>query len=117
MGDVQNNRNDDFMWQEDEKYVAGEFVWTGCDYLGEPTPYGNDQTRAHGLTISLAGPGTITGIGNGNPQSKEPFTGNKVKLFYGKAMVIIGAGLEKGDLSVTVTSNGITKASTKISIH
>ncbi|MBU0474327.1 MAG: DUF4982 domain-containing protein [Bacteroidetes bacterium] len=29
----------DFMWQEEDKYVAGEFVWTGFDYLGEPTPY------------------------------------------------------------------------------
>lgn len=24
--------------------VAGEFVWTGFDYLGEPTPYGDDPT-------------------------------------------------------------------------
>ena len=26
--------------------VAGEFVWTGFDYLGEPTPYGNDPTAS-----------------------------------------------------------------------
>src|SRR5258705_9596776 len=25
-------------------YVGGEFVWTGFDYLGEPTPYGGDST-------------------------------------------------------------------------
>ena len=25
--------------QEECKYVMGEFVWTGFDYLGEPTPY------------------------------------------------------------------------------
>jgi len=25
--------------QRDCKYVVGEFVWTGFDYLGEPTPY------------------------------------------------------------------------------
>ncbi len=31
--------DDDFMWQQEEPYVAGEFVWTGFDYLGEPTPY------------------------------------------------------------------------------
>ncbi|MBK7106481.1 MAG: DUF4982 domain-containing protein [Ignavibacteriae bacterium] len=29
----------DFAWQEEDKFVAGEFVWTGFDYLGEPTPY------------------------------------------------------------------------------
>ena len=25
--------------QIDHPYVAGEFIWTGMDYLGEPTPY------------------------------------------------------------------------------
>ena len=28
-----------------EPYVAGQFVWTGFDYLGEPTPYNNDATN------------------------------------------------------------------------
>lgn len=26
-------------------YVLGEFVWTGFDYLGEPTPYNSDSTN------------------------------------------------------------------------
>jgi len=26
-------------------FAAGEFVWTGFDYLGEPTPYGGDSKR------------------------------------------------------------------------
>ena len=26
-------------------YVAGEFVWTGFDYLGEPTPYNKDESN------------------------------------------------------------------------
>ncbi|WP_167617189.1 beta-galactosidase GalB [Maribellus sediminis] len=29
----------DFAWQDDYDWVIGEFVWTGFDYLGEPTPY------------------------------------------------------------------------------
>lgn len=31
--------DDEFAKQDDLKYVIGEFVWTGFDYLGEPTPY------------------------------------------------------------------------------
>jgi beta-galactosidase len=42
--------DDDFMWQQDEGYVAGEFVWTGFDYLGEPTPYNNKWVKDHGMT-------------------------------------------------------------------
>jgi beta-galactosidase len=31
--------DEEFVQQDDLPYVAGEFVWTGFDYLGEPTPY------------------------------------------------------------------------------
>lgn len=33
-------------WEDHDKnpFVAGEFVWTGFDYLGEPTPYNSDTT-------------------------------------------------------------------------
>jgi beta-galactosidase len=34
-----NLPEDDFMLQDDNPWVIGEFVWTGFDYLGEPTPY------------------------------------------------------------------------------
>jgi beta-galactosidase len=32
----------EFKGQDDNPFVAGEFVWTGFDYLGEPTPYDTD---------------------------------------------------------------------------
>lgn len=34
-----NLPDDDWQMQDDRDYVIGEFVWTGYDYLGEPTPY------------------------------------------------------------------------------
>ena len=34
-----NLPDDDWAWQDDKDWVIGEFVWTGYDYLGEPTPY------------------------------------------------------------------------------
>jgi beta-galactosidase len=43
-----------FASQEKHPFVAGEFVWTGWDYLGEPTPF--DQSRSsYSGTIDLAG--------------------------------------------------------------
>ena len=36
-----NIPEDDFVLQDDKPWVLGEFVWTGFDYLGEPTPYDN----------------------------------------------------------------------------
>ena len=270
--------DEDFMWQQDEEYVAGEFVWTGFDYLGEPTPYNNMWVKGHGMTdkeasrssyfgivdlcgipkdryflyksywkpeettihilphwnwagaktdkipvfvytsgdcaelflngqslgkkcknpasakaverfrlmwpevtwkagelkavayregekigeevlktagepvgirlmpdrtvihadamdlsyllveaidkdgnicplatnkidITLSGPGRIAGVGNGNPQSFDPFQASWVNLFYGKAMIIIGTGAEKGEIQVTASSVGLAKDS------
>ena len=34
-----NLLDDDWKMQDDYSWVIGEFVWTGYDYLGEPTPY------------------------------------------------------------------------------
>jgi beta-galactosidase len=33
----------EFRGQDEFPFSAGEFVWTGFDYLGEPTPYGGDS--------------------------------------------------------------------------
>jgi len=268
--------DDDFMWQQEEEYVAGEFVWTGFDYLGEPTPYTNDWVKQQGMTdneaahssyfgivdlcgipkdryylyksywkpdettvhilphwnwpgmtgrkipvfvytngdcaelflngkslgmkckmpdspisverfrlmwndvayepgelksvaykngktigenvmktagepyqlkltpdhktiladgndlsyilieafdkyenpcplannlidLKVTGPGTIAGVGNGNPQSTEPFQANYIRLFYGKAMLILRSDLQKGNIEVTATSKGLIR--------
>ena len=54
--------DDDFMWQQEESYVAGEFVWTGFDYLGEPTPYNNEWMLANGIDESKASRSSYFGI-------------------------------------------------------
>ncbi|HAH25858.1 MAG TPA: glycoside hydrolase family 2 [Prolixibacteraceae bacterium] len=276
--------DEDFMWQQDEEYVAGEFVWTGFDYLGEPSPYTNDWAKGHGLTdkdasrssyfgivdlcgipkdryylyksywkqdettvhilphwnweggkvtnvpvfvytngdcaelflngkslgkkcknptsekaierfrlmwndvtyqagelkavaykegevigqeilrtagepyqirltpdrstihgdgmdlsyilvealdkdgnlcplatnkmdLSITGPGRIAGVGNGNPQSFDPFQANYVNLFYGKAMIIVGSGFEKGTVTINATSGSLMKDTKQIKVE
>jgi beta-galactosidase len=54
--------DDDFMWQQDEPYIAGEFVWTGFDYLGEPTPYNNQSVSRMGMSESKASRSSYFGI-------------------------------------------------------
>lgn len=47
----------EFEAQDDNEFVLGEFVWTGFDYLGEPTPY-NEGTPARSSyfgIVDLAG--------------------------------------------------------------
>ena len=52
-----NLPEDDFIQHEDLPYCIGEFVWTGFDYLGEPTPYYTNWPSHSSLfgIIDLAG--------------------------------------------------------------
>ncbi|HTQ36927.1 MAG TPA: beta-galactosidase GalB, partial [Steroidobacteraceae bacterium] len=44
----------EFQTQDTYPYVGGEFVWTGWDYLGEPTPFDASRSSYFGI-IDLAG--------------------------------------------------------------
>src|SRR5574344_29643 len=52
-----NLPEDDWIWHEDNPWAIGEFVWTGFDYLGEPTPYYTDWPSHSSLfgIVDLAG--------------------------------------------------------------
>jgi beta-galactosidase len=54
--------DDDFMWQEEDTYVAGEFVWTGFDYLGEPTPYNDEAVKDGFITQEQSAKSSYFGI-------------------------------------------------------
>ncbi|KFY80678.1 hypothetical protein V499_00506 [Pseudogymnoascus sp. VKM F-103] len=43
-----------FAAQDEHPYVAGEYVWTGWDYVGEPTPFDTSRSSYFGI-IDMAG--------------------------------------------------------------
>lgn len=52
-----NLPEDDFIQHEELPYTIGEFIWTGFDYLGEPTPYYSNWPSHSSLfgAVDLAG--------------------------------------------------------------
>ena len=92
---------------EDLSYVLIQAL----DKDGNPHPLAN-----HTVEISLEGKASIAGVGNGNPQSFEPFQSNKVQLFHGKAMVIIRSEKESGTVRIKVTAKKLKSASVTLSI-
>jgi beta-galactosidase len=74
------------------------------DKDGNLCPLANNK-----IDISVTGPGKIAGVGNGNPQSMDPFQANYVNLFYGKAMIIILSDFKKGDIKIIAESDGLIK--------
>ena len=45
----------EFQLMEDDGFVAGEFVWTGFDYLGEPTPFSQEARSSYFGIVDLCG--------------------------------------------------------------
>ena len=43
----------DFAADEDYPWMPGQFVWTGFDYLGEPTPYDTDSWPNHSSVFGI----------------------------------------------------------------
>jgi len=45
----------EFALMEDDRFVAGEFVWTGFDYIGEPTPFSKEAKSSYFGVVDLCG--------------------------------------------------------------
>ena len=45
----------EFQLMDKDKFVAGEMVWTGFDYLGEPTPFSQEAKSSYFGIVDLAG--------------------------------------------------------------
>jgi len=45
----------EFQLMQKDAFVAGEFVWTGFDYLGEPTPFPDQARSSYFGIVDLAG--------------------------------------------------------------
>jgi beta-galactosidase len=82
------------------------------DQAGNPHPLAR-----HRVTLNITGPASSAGVGNGDPQSLEPFQADYVDLFFGKAMVIVKSGREAGRVTVTARADGLRAATTTIAVR
>ncbi|MDL2304595.1 DUF4982 domain-containing protein [Bacteroides sp. OttesenSCG-928-D19] len=48
-----NVPDDDFALADDNEWTIGQFVWTGFDYLGEPSPYDTDAWPSHSSLFGI----------------------------------------------------------------
>lgn len=48
-----NTPDIDFAMDDDREWVIGQFVWTGFDYLGEPSPYDTDAWPNHSSVFGI----------------------------------------------------------------
>ena len=59
------------------------------------------------LKVTVEGAGTLQAFGSAEPYQKERFYKDSHKTYYGKALLIVRAGLSAGEIRVTVEGEGL----------
>jgi beta-galactosidase len=76
------------------------------DAQGRPVP-----TAGNKVAFAVSGPGTVIGVGNGDPSCHEPDRATERSAFNGLCMAILQTKRgEPGPLSITLTSPGLDSA-------
>lgn len=82
------------------------------DRLGRVVP-----TAKLSLELKVQGPGSIIGVGNGDPNSHAPEKGNKLDIYNGLAQVIVqGASGALGGLLIEAYANGLASGSIELRV-
>jgi len=101
----------EFYRLETHPFAAGEFVWTGIDYIGEPTPYNNGMVRQGKLTAAEASRSSYFGIVDLCGIPKDRFFLYRSHWAPEKTTIHIlphwnWEGMEGKNIPVTVYTNG-----------
>ncbi len=62
------------------------------------------------VEVVVEGKGRLLGLDNGDSSDFEEYKGNVRKLFNGKLMAVVGSGLEKGEVNITINGRGLESA-------
>jgi beta-galactosidase len=80
------------------------------DAQGRPVP-----TAGNKVTFAVNGPGSVLGVGNGDPSCHEPDKASERSAFNGLCMAIVqGKRGAPGAIAVTVTADGLEPATVSL---
>ncbi len=80
------------------------------DAQGRPVPMADNR-----VVWAVAGPGSVIGVGNGDPSCHEPDRATQRSAFNGLCMAIVQSRRgEAGPIAVTVTSSGLESATVAV---
>lgn len=68
------------------------------------------------VTIEVTGAGTLIGFGSGQPITAEGFSSTRHSTFRGRALAVIRAGHQPGDVMITVSANGCEPVTVSIPV-
>ncbi len=86
---------------------------TVVDAQGRLMPWAGDD-----ITFTIEGPGTIIGLGNGDPTSVEPHKGERRRAFRGRCLAIVqGQADTNGTVTIRVRADGLGGAEATLALE
>ena len=80
---------------------------------GKGQPQMSSAKKVHFL---LAGNGTIAGVGSGDERSLDSYSGDSFDLFNGRALIVVRASRQGGQIKLQATADGLEAASIEIGV-
>ncbi len=71
---------------------------------------------AYDITFDVTGAGQLAGVANGDRMSDELFVANHRKVYEGRCLLVIRAGITTGKIKVKATGEGLKSASLEVSV-
>ena len=69
------------------------------------------------VTVAVEGSGTLQALGSARPHMAENFYSDTHTTYYGKALAVIRAGYEPGEIKVRVSGDGMETKEISILVH
>ncbi len=82
----------------DLSYVTIEML----DAAGNLVPHAD-----HNICFNVGGPGTLLAVCSSDPKTEEMYTGDRRRLYKGRALVVIRSEGVEGDIELTAEADGI----------
>jgi beta-galactosidase len=70
----------------------------------------------HTVSFAVEGAGTIAAVGNGDPVSTEPYTGERRSAHRGRCLVVLKSEGERGEVRLRAEAEGLAGAETAIRV-
>jgi len=70
----------------------------------------------HTVSFTVEGAGTIAAVGNGDPMSTEPYTGDRRSAHRGQCLVVLKSRGERGEIRLRAEADGLASAETAIRV-
>jgi len=66
------------------------------------------------IEVAVSGMGACAAVGSGDAKRDEPYTGNRVRLYNGRALIIVRAARSAGRIALRAKSTGLSPATVAI---